>query len=187
MTKEFGNKIGFIPYAAVVIGTYDENGVPDAMNVGWAQQVGSWQVAMNIMQHKTLDNLRATGAFTMAFATEKTAVASDYVGLVSGAKEPEKIRKSGLTEEKSPYVDAPYFTEYPMTFHCRVLSITEEFGTNRVVGQIVNTTVDEEYLAEDGLPDFDRMRPIVFQDTRRDYRVLGESIGKAFSIGKELM
>lgn len=36
MKKTFGAKIGFVPYASVVIGTYDKSGNPDAMNVGWA-------------------------------------------------------------------------------------------------------------------------------------------------------
>lgn len=187
MKKTFGAKIGFVPYATVIIGTYDENGIPDAMNVGWGMQVGSKQVAINILQHKTLDNLRFSKAFTMSFATRDTAVASDYVGLVSGAKEPEKIKKSGLTEEHSPYVDAPAFAEYPMTFHCKLVSITEEFGAYRVVGEIVETTIDEEVLDEKGLPDFLKMQPIVFEDTHKYYHVLGERVGKAFSIGRELM
>ena len=41
MKKTFGAKIGFVPYASVIIGTYDENNNPDAMNVVWAMQVGS--------------------------------------------------------------------------------------------------------------------------------------------------
>ena len=85
MKKTFGAKIGFVPYASVIIGTYDENNNPDAMNVGWAMQVGSEEVAINIIQHKTLDNLKINKAFTMAFVTKETLVALDYVGLVSAA------------------------------------------------------------------------------------------------------
>ena len=74
------------------------------MNVGWAMQVGSKEVAINIIQHKTLENIKINKAFTMAFVTKETLVASDYVGLVSGATVPDKIKRSGLTCVKSPYV-----------------------------------------------------------------------------------
>ena len=111
MKKTFGAKIGFVPYASVIIGTYDENNNPDAMNVSWAMQVGSEEVAINIIQHKTLDNLKINKAFTMAFVTKETLAASDYVGLVSAAMVPDKNKRSGLTCVKSPYVNTPEFEE----------------------------------------------------------------------------
>ncbi|MCB2353039.1 flavin reductase family protein [Clostridium estertheticum] len=186
MKKKFGAKIGLVPYASVVIGTYDENGNPDAMNVGWAMQVGSKEVAINILKHKTLDNLKESKAFTMAFVTKDTMVASDYVGLVSAAKTPNKIEKSGLTCRQSDYVNAPEFEEYPMTFHCDVISITEEFGNTRIVGEIKETTIDDRYLGNDNLPDFRKMGIVWFEDTHKDYVLMGDVAGKAFSVGKKL-
>ena len=111
-------------------------------------QVGSKEVAINIIQHKTLDNLKINTAFTMAFVTKETLAASDYVGLVSAATVPDKIKRSGLTCVKSPYVNAPEFEEYPMTFHCEVISIKEEFGNTRIVGRIKETLAIPESWAE---------------------------------------
>ena len=68
MRKNFQN-IGFYPQPVLVIGTYDENGTPDAMNVGWGGLVGSVYVELNISEgHKTTANLRKKGAFTVSFA-----------------------------------------------------------------------------------------------------------------------
>ena len=187
MKKTFGAKIGFVPYASVIIGTYDENNNPDAMNVGWAMQVGSKEVAINIIQHKTLDNLKINKAFTMAFVTKETLAASDYVGLVSAATVPDKIKRSGLTCVKSPYVNAPEFEEYPMTFHCEVISIKEEFGNTRIVGRIRETTIDDQYIGKDGIPQVRKMNIVWFEDTSKDYIMMGETAGKAFSVGKTLM
>lgn len=122
----------------------------------------------------------------MAFVTESTMVASDYVGLVSAAKVPDKIERSGLTCRHSDYVNAPEFEEYPMTFHCDVVSITNEFGNTRIVGEIKETTIDEQYLADDGLPDFRKMGIVWFEDAHKDYVRMGDVAGKAFSIGKQL-
>ena len=44
--------------------------------------------------HKTTDNIRGKDAFTVSFATASTVVASDYVGIVSGNDESEKMKKS---------------------------------------------------------------------------------------------
>ena len=157
------------------------------MNVGWAMQVGSKEVAINIIQHKTLDNLKINKAFTMAFVTKETLAASDYVGLVSAATVPDKIKRSGLTCVKSPYVNAPEFEEYPMTFHCEVISIKEEFGNTRIVGRIKETTIDDQYIGEDGIPQVRKMNIVWFEDTSKDYIMMGETAGKAFSVGKTLM
>ena len=69
-------------------------------------QVGSKEVAINIIQHKTLDNLKINKAFTMAFVTKET------------------IRKMNI---------------------------------------------------------------VWFEDTSKDYIMMGETAGKAFSVGKTLM
>ena len=60
------------------------------------------------------------------FATTETLVAADYVGIVSGRKEPEKLVKAGWTAEKAPNVNAPLFRELPMTLECRVKQKLDE-------------------------------------------------------------
>lgn len=39
MRKNFKD-VGFYPQPVLIIGTYDADGVPDAMNVGWGGLVG---------------------------------------------------------------------------------------------------------------------------------------------------
>ncbi len=39
MRKNFRN-VGFYPQPVLVVGTYDQDGIPDAMNVGWGGLVG---------------------------------------------------------------------------------------------------------------------------------------------------
>ena len=42
-------------------------------------------------------------------------------------------------------------------------------------------------LDDKGRVDFDKMRPIVYDSTRRIYHVVGEEVGGAWSAGKALM
>ena len=54
------------------------------------------------------------------------------------------------------------------------------------MAEIVNILVDERYLGEDGLPDIAKMNLISFDPVHHTYIRLGETVGKAFSVGKAL-
>lgn len=55
------------------------------------------------------------------------------------------------------------------------------------MGRVVNIRVDESILDDEGRVDFAKMRPIVYDSTRRIYRVVGEEVGGAWDAGKKLM
>ena len=115
-------------------------------------------------------------------------VASDYVGIASGRKTPDKIPKTGWTAEKAPHVNAPVFKEFPITLECRVKQKIDESETGYyLVAEIVNILCDEKYLAEDGKPDVARMELITFDPIHLTYIQLGKTVGKAFSDGKQLI
>ena len=114
MRKDFGVKTWVVPMPVLIIGTYDENGIPDAMNAAWGSVYDYNQVTVSLGGHVTTDNIRKNKAFTISFATRKTMSASDYVGLVSLSKEPKKLEKAGLHAIKSQHVNAPLFEEYPL-------------------------------------------------------------------------
>ena len=136
MRKNFRN-VGFYPQPVLVVGTYDQDGIPDAMNVGWGGLVGGTYVELNISRgHKTTENIRQKRAFTLSFADQANLVAADYVGLVSGYDVPDKIARAGLHPIRSDFVDAPLFEELPLTLECQVVELTEEGpGGVRIVGR----------------------------------------------------
>lgn len=49
------------------------------------------------------------GAFTVSIADAENVVSCDYVGSVSGNKEPDKIKKAGWHATKSEFVNTPLF------------------------------------------------------------------------------
>ena len=181
MRKDLGKKLNFLPLPVLIIGTYDEQGKPNAMNAAWGGVIDNNQICISLSQHKTTDNLIAKKAFTISFATKDTEVISDYFGSVSGKNE-NKIVKSGVHVIKSKFVDAPIIEEYPLTLECTV----ESFNNGILIGNIENTSIDENYLNEDGKIDVDKMQLITFDMVNNAYRVLGGIIGKAFKDGLKL-
>ena len=185
--KSFGQKSWMLPQPVLIIGTYNSDGTPNAMNAAWGGQWDAKEIVISMGAHATTENLARCNDFTVAFATKDTMVASDFVGIVSAKNDPEKMKKTGWTAVKSNNVNAPVFTDFPMTLECRILrKIDESEEGYYIVAEIVNILVNEEYLSEDGKPNVEKMQLITYDPVHHGYISLGERIGNAFSDGKQL-
>ena len=185
MRKNFGSKPFLYPMPVLIIGTYDENGVPNAMNAAWGAISDYTQISVCVSSgHKTMKNIRAKKAFTVSIADAANVVAADYVGIVSGNKEPNKFEKAGFHATKSEFVDAPIIDELPMAMECALVSYDPE--SCRLVGKIVNVSADESILNDSGRVDPQKLRPITFDPMNNTYVVLGETVGQAFKDGAKL-
>lgn len=181
MRKNFGAKPILYPQPVFIIGTYDEAGVPDAMNAAWGGISESNEISICLSAgHKTVKNILKRKAFTVSMATADTVVPCDYVGLISGNDVPDKLEKAGFHAVKSCFVDAPIIEELPMAVECRLISYDSK--SCRLVGEIVNVCADESILT-DGKIDPAKLRPITFDGMNRAYYVLGEKVGCAFQDG----
>ena len=165
----------------LIIGTYDENGVPNAMNAAWGITTDFKEISISLSEHKTTDNLAKRGAFTVSMATEDQVVACDYVGIESGRKVPDKFEKAGFHATKSEFVDAPLIDELPLALECKVKSFTDGI----LVGEIVNVSADDSVIT-DGKVDMKKLRPIAFDPFNNAYVGIGEKVGNAFSDGAKL-
>lgn len=185
MRKNFGAKPWTYPQPVFIVGTYDENGNPDAMNAAWGGIDYDDRINLCLSAgHKTVKNLLATKAFTVSMATVDTLVACDYVGVVSANMTPDKFAKAGFHAVKSEFVNAPVIEELPMTVECELVSYDPE--SCHLVGRIVNVSADESILNEKGKIDPAKLRPITFDPVNNDYLVVGEKVGNAFKDGLAL-
>ena len=185
MRKNFGAKTWVYPMPVLIVGTYDENGVPNAMNAAWGGIYDTDQLMVCLADdHKTTENIRRTGAFTVSFATAGTVVPCDYVGIVSANDEPDKFAKAGFHATKSAYVNAPIIDELPMTLECSLIKFNED---GICIGKIVNVCADESILDEKGNIDAKKLDPIIYDGATHAYWSFGEKIGQAFSDGKRLI
>lgn len=111
-------------------------------------------------------------------------VACDYVGIVSGNKVADKFTKVGFHAVKSNFVDAPLIEELSVAVECKLIDFNP--GTGILRGEIVNVSVDERVLDENGKMDASKVVPIIFDPFNNDYLKVGEKVGNAFSDGKQL-
>lgn len=177
-----------LPQPVLVIGTYDADGTPNAMNAAWGGQWDMNEIVISLGSHATTDNLNRCPEFTVAFATADAMVAADYVGLVSGRKRHDKVERAGWKSSKAENVSAPVFSCFPMTMECRIKEKLHESETGcYIIAEIVNIACDEACLAEDGKPDVEKMRLITFDPIHNGYIALASRIGDAFRAGKALM
>ena len=185
MRKNLGAKAILYPMPVLIIGTYDENGKANALNAAWGGISEETEISICVDDsHKTADNVVKAGAFTVSVADKKNVVAADYVGIVSGNDDEDKIQKCGWTAVKSESVNAPLFEELPFTLECKLKSYDKD--TCRLVGEIVNISIDESILGENGKIDLSKFEPITYDPVGHTYRTLGDIVGKAFSDGRKL-
>ncbi len=182
--KNFGpaHALMTTPQPCVMIATWDKDHTPDVMMAAWAGQYDHNQIVVSMSKHKTTENLELTGAFTVSFADVRTVAESDYLGIASGSKVPDKVAKVGFTVSPSPNVDAPIIDQYPLTLECKVVSWKDGI----LVGEVVNMSADECILT-DGKVDLGKLQPIVFDAAALTYRALGEVVGQAWGAGKKFM
>ena len=185
MRKNFGTKTWLYPMPVFIVAAYDEAGTPNAMNAAWGGIYTDDMVGICLADnHKTTQNILSTKAFTVSMATADHVAACDYLGLVSGNKETDKMNKSGFHIVKSEFVNAPVIEELPMTLECELVSYDPE--SCHMVGRIVNISADESILNEEGQIDLMRLQPITYDPIRHKYHVIGAEVGNAFSDGRKL-
>lgn len=172
-----------MPTPLVVGGCGDELSL---LPIAWIAIAGSTpsSIVMAIRESReTLRCIRQTGEFTVNVPNVALAEAVDYCGLVSG-RTTDKFADTGLTQGTSNKVSVPIVEECPLNFECRVVSETPNGSYVLLVGEILDTQVDESVLTEDGQIDVDKLDPLVYIPGSREYRGLGPKVADAFKIGK---
>lgn len=58
MRKNFGVKSWLYPLPVLIVGSYDKNGIPDAMNAAWGGISAENEVYLSLLHsHKTVGNI----------------------------------------------------------------------------------------------------------------------------------
>ncbi len=188
MKKSMGPKTILYPTPVLAVGTYDRDGKPNVMIVAWGGLCCSNPPCVAVSLRKatySYDNIVERKAFTISIPSQQYAKQADYFGIVSGRNE-DKFSSTGLTPVRSDLVDAPYINEFPLILECRVIHTLEIGLHTQFIGEILDIKVDEDKLGEDGAPAIEKINPFFFVPDSRMYYGIGNYLGKAFSIGREL-
>jgi flavin reductase (DIM6/NTAB) family NADH-FMN oxidoreductase RutF len=186
MKKSLGAKALVFTTPTWIIGSYDKNGKPNACAVAWGGVTCSKPPCVGISLRKatySYGNIMHRKAFTVNVASEKYIKEADYFGIASGKSE-DKFLRTGLTPVKSELVDAPYIKEFPLILECRLINSVEIGLHTQFIGEIMDVKADEDMLGKDGLPDIEKIMPILYDPEVCTYHGIGKYLGDAFSIGR---
>lgn len=188
MRKDLGKQPALFPMPVLMIAAYDENGTVQVMNAAWGMISGMDKIALFIDEsHATTKAIRKTEAFTVSIADRDHMDVADYYGIATGNKMPDKFVKSGYHAKKSEHVNAPVIQEFPVAMECELAEIMETENLHVVVGTIMNVSVDEKVLSDNGKIDPMKLNALIFDQFQSGYYVVGEKVGQAWNAGKEIM
>lgn len=177
---------GIFPMPVLMVATYNPDGSVNVMNAAWGTMQDRNIVALNLTEtHKTVQNIKERGAFTVCIADEAHTVEADYFGVESGNRVSDKFERSGLTATKAETVDAPVINEFPICLECEFIAYQGgEYGLG-VIGKVVNVTAADRVM-KDGKIDMSLVDAIAFDPYTHGYYRVSERVGEAFKDGLKL-
>ncbi len=189
MKKSVGAKTIVYPTPVFIVGTYDGDEKPDMMTAAWGGISSSKPPCVSISLQKqryTYKNLVERGAFTINIPSEEYVNESDYFGMVSGRDE-DKLFNTNLTPVKSEIVDAPYILEFPLILECKVVHTVDLGMHTQFTGEIIDVKVEEDATDSSGIPDINKIKPLMYDPAAVAYYGIGKKLGQAFKLGKKII
>lgn len=179
------------PMPVSLIGTMVK-GKPTFMALAWINVVEYKPPLIMIStfeNHYTNIGIKENQTFSVNIPSEGMVEVTDYVGIVSG----KEVDKSEVF--KVFYGDlktAPMIQNAPINLECKVVKsfntkeVSEaEKGHEIFIGKVVGAYADESYLSN-GIPDITKVKPFIFSIDNKYWKI-GEFLGNAFSLGKNLI
>ena len=190
MKKKVGPKSMLFPMPALLVGTYSQDGTPNAMTAAWAAACCHKPPCLGVAVNRvrlTFDNIQRTGAFTLNVPRTSQAAEVDYLGIVSGKKKPAKLAEIGMETTGGSKVDAPIINSCPVNVECRLVGSLELGGHLWFAGEVMEIHVDEACLDDSGKVDVELIDPLTYVTSSSDYRGIGGLVAKAYKAGKTLI
>lgn len=187
MKKSLGANPLVYPTPVWVIATYNADNSVNVMTAAWGGICCSKPPCLSVsLREATLThgNILRNKAFTVNIATQEFITEADYFGISTG-RNTDKLADTGLTSEKSLVVNAPMIKEFPLNIECTLKDVVEVGLHTQFIGEIIDVKALETILGEQDVPDVDLLKPVVFSPVVRKYHALGDTIGRAFDIGKK--
>ena len=173
-----------VPVVMVSCGSMERE--KNIITVAWTGTINS-DPAMTYISLRSsrysYDIIKQSKEFVINLVTKKLAFACDYCGIKSG-KDIDKFKEMNLTALKGTKVSAPIISESPVNIECHVKDIITLGTHDMFLAEVVNVSVSEEYLDQNGKFHFNKTNPICY--SHGCYYTLGEKIGSfGYSVKKK--
>ncbi|MBY9007749.1 MAG: flavin reductase family protein [Candidatus Lokiarchaeota archaeon] len=182
---EIKPKTYLYPMPVVIIGSKIEEKA-NFMTIAWCGICENNPPMISIStakSHYTNDGIKKNRTFSVNIPSENMVEITDYIGIISG----KTIDKSNIFEIFYGYLKtAPMIKEVPINLECELVK-NIDLGTNHdlFIGEIKKAYIKEECLSN-GVPDIEKIKPILYSTGTKNYLNIGNIIGKAWKIGKNL-
>ena len=169
------------PLPCILVSCPDADGKANVMTAAWAGTICSDPVMISVSIRKSRyshDIIQRTGEFVINLATKDLVLYTDYVGIYSG-KKVDKFNLPGslkVDREESKIVKAPAIAQSPLSLECKVRQVLELGSHDMFIAEVVNTSVDEKYIDENGRLDLNKADLITY--SHGEYRTLGKELGR---------
>jgi flavin reductase (DIM6/NTAB) family NADH-FMN oxidoreductase RutF len=175
------------PHSTVLVGA-DVDGQPDFVTVAWVTIACGTPphiaIALNHVRH-SFKGIKQNKTFSVNIPNTAMVRETDYCGLATGAK----TDKAGDCNFKVFYgevANAPFIEQCPVNIGCIAEHIIKLGSHYLIAGPVKEILVSDDCLTE-GKPDATKIKPFVVVTTPAlTYRDIGQSLGPAFRIGKEI-
>ncbi len=175
------------PVPATLVGVHVNDKV-NFMAVAWCGVANSTPPMISVaIQHQrySYEGIKQNMTFSVNVPSSDLMKETDYCGIASGSKV-DKVDVCGFKIFYGKLNNAPLIEECPINIECKVVHILDLGSHALIIGRIEETHISETCLS-DGIPDITKIKPFSYVGAKvREYRVLGEVIGKAYDVGREL-
>ena len=180
-----GAKPYIMPMPVLILSSYDDKEKPTAMLAVWGGISNEKEISITVAsQRNTLKGILKNKSFVVSMANVENDIEGDYLGIISGNNTKDKFEKTGFHTTKSEFVNAPIIDELPFAVECIVKSYDEENW--KLIGEIVNVSLDDAILDENNKVSFDKFHPLVFDWMNKIYLSLGVKVGDAYHDGLKI-
>ncbi len=181
-------KILLYPMPALLIGA-NVDGKPGFMTAAWAGIVCNdpAMICVSIFSsgRHTHRGIKQNDTFSVNIPSVDMLKETDYCGLFSGARV-DKVKDCGFNIFYGKLETAPMIEQCPVNLECKVVHILKLGNDSVFIGSIEQTLASEDCLT-DGSPDIKKVKPFLYAiEHSKNYYAIGEFLGPAFNIGKEL-
>lgn len=184
MKKNLGSMLALYPTPVTVVGAMNEDGKPNWLLVAHIGIIGHDRIMISCAKsHYTNTLIKNTGIVSVNLVNEEMLPKADYVGSVSGAK----INKSEIFAYTVGEHGSPLIDESPLVLECTVLENHETETFDNFIMKIETTYAEESVIDENNKPDYNKLKPVLFEFPTYSYLKTGDMIGKCLSFGKEKM
>jgi len=175
------------PHPTVMVGA-DVNGKPDFATVAWATIACGTPpciaIALNRVRH-SLKGIRENMVFSVNIPNTALVKETDYCGIATGAKY-DKAKDCNFKIFYGEVAGAPFIEQCPVNIGCTAEHILKLGSHYLIAGPIKEILVSDDCMT-DGKPDAGKIDPIIYMTyPEGTYNKVGEFLGTAFRIGKEI-